>query len=569
MTPTAGILAHLRRASRDPLWWVVGGLVLLYLALVVIRPQGIFWSLDEGGKFLYLQNVLRTHDPRAALDYPGRAIDPQLRFVPLYFWVRQGDQVYSWWAVGFSLLTLPFYLALGWLGLYALPILSGAVCAGLAGVLVRQTLASVEGLAAPGWLAPAAALITGLATPVAFYSTTFWEHTPSVACFLASIACVLQGLRTRRAGWLVLAGLFASATTFLRTDSVLLVAGLLAALLLWRWSSALVMGASFGAGSIPWMLLNWYWMGSPFSRYFSNITDGPIFAGVREAGLAYVAYVLFNAPRVMAFELSPILLILGTVATGVAILAVAVPAGRWVSLLACVGLAAISAYVLVQPYGYRSVHGFLLVAPQVVFAIWLYRSRPRGLPAFLALVVLAVSLAYGSAYLARGWLAAGGLQWGPRYLLALYPLTVVAALVGLAIHWSTFGRLFRAAVAATFIVGVVVGVGYEARGAYSLYETVQSFAQARRSIDALPAGPLVTRCTWLDMVIPEVYWSRAIFAVNGQADFEAWSVEARQAGVHSGYMIDMDACQNVGLDEVARLTAANPSGLTSQRFDLP
>ena len=232
-------------------------------------------------------------------------------------------------------------------------------------------------------------------------------------------------------------------------------------------------------------------------------------------------------------------------------------------------LVAISAYVLAQPFGYRSVHGFVLIAPQVMLAVWLYRSPARNSASFLGWVVLGAGFIYGTAFLARGWLAAGGLQWGPRYLLAFYPLLVVCAVVGLASHWAEFGRLFRVGVVGTYALGAVVGLGYEARGAYALDETVQSFARAQRGIDALHAETLVTRCTWLDMVIPELYRSQAIFAVSDPSAFQAWSAEARQAGVHSGYTIDMDACQDIGLDEVARRQAANPSGLTAVPFQLP
>ena len=80
---------------------------------------------------------------------------------------------------------------------------------------------------------------------------------------------------------------------------------------------------------------------------------------------------------------------------------------------------------------------------------------------------------------------------------------------------------------------------------------------------------LVTRCTWLDMVRPGVYWSLAIFAVSGQPAFEAWSAEARLGGVHSGSMMAVDACPDTGLDEVARSGPLNSTGLTARRFALP
>lgn len=97
------------------------GLFGLYLALAAGRPAGIFWSLDEGGKFLYLQSVLASGDPRAPLPYPGRGLDPGLEAVPLFYWIKAGAEIYPWWPVGFPLLSLPFYQVFGWLGLYIVP----------------------------------------------------------------------------------------------------------------------------------------------------------------------------------------------------------------------------------------------------------------------------------------------------------------------------------------------------------------------------------------------------------------------------------------------------------------
>ncbi|HXV98233.1 MAG TPA: hypothetical protein VEC93_07410, partial [Anaerolineae bacterium] len=111
---------HFRRAVRDPLLWTTCLLLIIYLGWVSFYPPNIFWSLDEGGKYIHLQSIIESGNPGAPLLYPGRYLDQKLNFVPLFFWARQDDQVYSWWPVGFQLITLPFYLLFGWFGLYLL-----------------------------------------------------------------------------------------------------------------------------------------------------------------------------------------------------------------------------------------------------------------------------------------------------------------------------------------------------------------------------------------------------------------------------------------------------------------
>jgi hypothetical protein len=543
--------------------WACGALCLIYCAWLALRPIGVFWSLDEGGKYLYLQNVIHTGDARAPLEYPGRTVDPTLQFVPLYFWIREADQIFSWWPVGFPLLALPFYRSLGLAGLYVLPVAAGIASSYLAGVLVRQ-------LAAPQrWLSPLAAFITGLATPVAFYSTLFWEHTLSVAGCVGAVACVLQALRTNRARWLAIAGVLGAAATFMRTEAGVLMAGLLLALLAWRWRAALRLGVIYAAACGPWLLLNLYWMGSPFSRYWSQLTGSGALEGAREAGLEFFPYLLFNAPRVIAFPVPAPWLAFGTLAVVMAVAGPLLGRWQWLGAAGSAGVALVSAYVLVQAFGYRSVHGLVVAAPQVVFAAWLGRSRSRNLESFFALAVLTITVLFGGVYLARGWLAAGGQQWGPRYLLALYPLYVVAGLVGLAQARPALTRRLRATLIGAFSVCLVLGVGYEIRGAAAVWQTVQTYSLAQAAIEALAAESVVTSCPYLVNVMPQLQASQLIFTIREPQQYAVWAEQARQAGVRTGYRVELDLCQPISLDEAAHLGAVHRAGITSEPLVLP
>jgi hypothetical protein len=346
-------------------------------------------------------------------------------------------------------------------------------------------------------------------------------------------------------------------------------------------------------------------MGHPISRYWGVVEGAALLSGAQEAGLSFVGYVLFNAPAVLALALPPAVLAVGVVAVGMAIVAPIYRPARWLLPPAYVGLAAISLYVLLHPYGYRSVHGFVLIAPGAVLVAWFFggssqrqrsvaepvlASSPSGparpgrlapIPAmartllavehsmsslaFFRLALLAMTVIYAGAFVVRSWAAAGGLQWGPRYMLGFYPLYVAAGLVGLARAWPSLGKAWRMVMVTLYLIHSAAGLGFQVRGAYALWETVTAFARAGEALRALPAQAMVTRCTWMPMVIPDLYWTGKFFALN---DLAAWTARVEAAGVSTAAVVDMDVCQNIPLNEVAGLLALNPTGITADRITL-
>ena len=562
-----GRSGRLLRLASDPLLWVGLALLAVYLGWVSRYPPGIFWSLDEGGKYIHLQSIVASGDAAAPLLYPGRYLDQNLNFVPLYYWSLWKDQVYSWWPVSFPLITYPFYRWLGWMGLYALPALAGAGCAVLAGLLVRTVYPErrwppgVRG----GWLAAGAALVTGLATPVAFYSTVFWEHTLSAACVSAAVLCLLHAWRTGRARWLVGAAILFSWVTYLRSDSAAMAAGIGLALLAVRWRWALLWGAGYAAACLPWLASNTLLMGAVLGREWTAVNGltVPLGEGLRQAGIWFVPYALFNAPFVGAFPVEPAVLLLATALVGLALAAPFVRRPAWSALPVYAGLLVICGLVLAQPQGYRSVHGFVLIAPHVVLAAWLFASRETRRTSPLALVLAGAVGLYGVAYLARSWVAAGGLQWGPRYLLPFYPLLVAASVVGLAAAWARpdASRTVKYGLLVLYLLGVLIGVGYQLRGAEGALETRNYYRDSEQAIRDLQAPLVVSDCPWLAMVMPDLYWSGSVFTVEGDQAFGAWVGAARRVGARSVCRVTMDLCQLTPLDQIARQRAANPGGI--------
>ena len=119
------------------------------------------------------------------IPYAGRPLDPELEFfLPELTYPRPSatpsgtPHLRFATPIWFSLISLPGLAAFGITGLYLLPLLSGWLIALISGLLARTFNPR---------LAPVAILVVGLATPVFFYSLTFWEHTPATLYALVAV----------------------------------------------------------------------------------------------------------------------------------------------------------------------------------------------------------------------------------------------------------------------------------------------------------------------------------------------------------------------------------------------
>ncbi len=544
---------------KDPLLWVTLILVTFYLAFAAARPVGTFWSLDEGGKFLHLQNMIRTGSISGPLLYPGAEIDGELRFVPLLYYARGDSQIYSWWPVGFSVVTLPVYRLLGWMGLYIVPAFAGGLSALCAGLLVRQSIPQ------PECLSVFAALITGLATPIAFYSSMFWEHTLATACLLLAVIAITRAWTKQQIGLIVVAGILSSVGSFFRTEIVGLAAGLGLVLLLRRWRWGFIYGGIFFVASIPWLIFNDQMMGHFISRQWvpgANSLNSPMFTGIQQSGKWFLPHLLLNAPRIAAFEFAPMTLIVGTLLVVSAIITPFITRLRPVAYLAYLGIVAISGATVLSQAGYRSVHGLVLIAPQIVFVPWLYTRSHRRSDSVFPDLLLGVIVVFGGVFASRAWTAAGGQQWGPRYLLTLYPLLVAAAVIGIHQAWPQLKQRYQVVLLALFILCTLIGLGFEVRGAHASLRTTTYYAETSKALRTLGQTLIITDCTWLPMVIPELYWQGNVFSVRGTDQLAAWRGDAAAIGVSSAYSVTLDMCTLRLLDEIAPGRTVDPDGLT-------
>jgi len=539
---------------------LIGGTLIAYLAGLFLLPdRPVFWSPDEGGKYLHMRQIASSHQIANPLPYRGRMLDPGLENVPLLYWLRSGNQILSWWPVWFPAISSWVYRFLGFRGIYLIPVLSS---------VLLSTMAYWTVSGASKRLALVAMAVTALASPIAFYGLTFWEHTlQSLLVFLA-FASIVRGWTTESARWYAASGLFLGLATYLRLETVIYAGAVGMSGVFWihsrrrARSSAeavvsrlAVLAACFLVVLVPLMMHNQLNEGHILGRRSALETHKVLSTSLsygRTSMLETLPDLLFGTPVHGSIDLVPSLrwmFALATIACFVAPWLIRQNL-EFVVYLAAVALIALCGIVLFTPTMYISVHGLVLIAPYVVFAGWGLRPSSDqdtlswgclsafGLAAFLLATIIS------------GWEGQGGLQWGPRYALPLFPLLIVAAVRGVRhmVADESIEKATRHALTGCLIILVLLGVGFQARGLLAMFISRHVYAAWEEELEALPNDVIIaTDLSWLALTVPDVYETRVMYLMSSEhTPQEDWLRVAQDAGfkhicqVHRASFFDLE-----------------------------
>ncbi|MGE4564548.1 MAG: hypothetical protein AB7F32_06740 [Victivallaceae bacterium] len=199
-------------------------MIFLAAGFFVFRHDA-FWITDGGNKFMVAENYLLT----GSTAFAERPFFPDAVF---HFQHHRGV-IRSIFPEYFAVISAYFYRWFGLDGLFVLPLAGGIAAVALCARLLRRWKL-------PDWLV----LALALATPLAFYSWTFWEMT-------LGAALVLAALLVCRKHWLP-AGLLLGLGLWMRSESYFILAACLAVLALDRdWRAAGRLLAGFALAALP------------------------------------------------------------------------------------------------------------------------------------------------------------------------------------------------------------------------------------------------------------------------------------------------------------------------------
>jgi hypothetical protein len=554
-----------RYAARDmlrfaPVAWARGHvaalssifiIALLYVAALVAMPPEGLTHHDTGAKYLQVRNLrLSPLGLDWSINYPARALDPEMEFVP--FNVKQhtvdGGRIHLQWPIFLGLLTRVPWKVMGFWGLYVVPLLSGVGVAWAA-----YLLAMVVGV--PRRVAWIAVPLVGLATPVFIYSLLFFEHT--LAAMLVALS-LLTGCRAIEGGGvkaMMVSGALLAVAVYFRSELYVLALAMGGSLAVYAlgaavWRERLIKwAAAFGLSLVPlWAFYavtegtlvplhaTWYFAGGEGSTGggtgASQLSLPPL-RYIATAGWGVVPDALLGPQD---FALSPRfplwVTLAGLLGTGLvaaaALMRWALDKERfgqvrlWTLAAGLVLIGAACGQTLFSGQAYSNLHGFLIAAPFVALALWPanrspitdHRPIPIGWLYVVTLLYVGLHLLVITAFSGLG--PASRHEWGQRYLLPAYPALVVLALHAAWRIWSVYSvdaRLRKVALAGLVTWGVLagIGLGFNLRGYVVLAEQRREVTEWMALARMLPGGePLLTDVWWLPLNLAADFYSRPI-----------------------------------------------------------
>lgn len=475
----------------------------------LVLPEASFFSSDEGLKLIQVQNFVRKGWLDFTLDYPGRWLDPDLRYVPINNpppLLQEGD-IFAVYPVFFPLLATPLFMLLDYAGLYVIPVVSGLLT-----LLVTYRLARLMRVSGTSLL-----LVLGLCTPLLFYSLLFWDHT--LGTLLATAALLLATRNLRQPGWpsLLGSGLVLGLSVWARTELYAMVAILPAAYFLFggrRTRHTLLLCLGIAATLVPLWLFQFATYGNPIGPHVMHFASLGEELPVTTNRLAILYYTLLEANS------KPLLTFLFAMAFIAATILLWSPRLRQNRILIGTVFGAVllcSIPNLLEAWSGRPLGGLIATTPFLVFSFGAtsQREAPESHRLLLSVCV---------GYIALVCLATPvdpGLQWGPRFLLPVFP---PAAVLALSNHRalikqsarSSTGTLLTACLAATLGISLL----FQACGVRVMHMVKSRDRQLIESTANLDSTWIVSDEYGLAQYLAPLFYQKEFFYVRSQEEYQ-------------------------------------------------
>jgi hypothetical protein len=478
--------------------------ILAFAAL----PQDAFFSSDEGLKFIQLQNCSRQGFAGFSVEYPGRGLDPDLSFVPINNppALIRGGEVYAVYPIVFPTLATPLYRILGYAGLYVIPLVSGLLTLVITCWLARLT----------GGSGVSSTIVLSLCSPLVFYSLVFWDHTLGTMLSTLAIVLVVKNLDNGRKPWLIAAGILLGLAIWVRSE--MYVMGLVMPVALFFFSSKrFVHTLSLCLGMLVALVPLWI---------FQFLVYGD-FIGPHVGHFTWLAEELpMTTDRVAIFyhtvlegNSSPALSFLYIMAFAASAILFRSSRLRRRNVLIVVNfgiLAIVTIPNILEASAGRPLGGLITTAPFLVFGFTTLLNSSVGQGNRM---LLAIGLGY-TALVCVLTPTDPGLQWGPRFLLPIFPPLAVVATNNFraleAVGHLRSGRLLRAC----FICTVALSLAVQMAGLRTLHIIKTRDRDLIQQTGQLDAVHILSDEYGYAQYVAPLFYERQFFYVRDQEEYQ-------------------------------------------------
>jgi len=482
------------------------GLMALLIAALVALGLALghftdFYSIDGDIKFLAALSIAH-HPLNPAIPYPFHRLDPSGRFtLPLTAWYNGHD--YAGYSLPFEYIAALFLKLFGSAGLIAPSIAATGLL-----LLVQFHLARLAGIR--GHRGPLL-LATVLATPLLFYALSFWEHAWGVALFLAGLTVLLHQARQNQPRiWVGLpAGLLYLGAILMRRDMAIpAIVSLLVLAAFYRDRRFLALVSTAGltlclpAAAI--ILLH----PQPLALGLTHASPGraPIAGGATASKLHRLQWLSY-----------------GGFATGLLILTsgVVLVTRLWKPRLLGLAIAlcsvAVAAAYTVYLFGHftYAAENPLPYCPIALWGVWSIFQVKRSNGEGRAHVILSLTACLGVVGIVLAASDYGGPQWGPRYLLFVFPLLILLAFrLRQELRSEEVGPVARRAAEYAFIALLALSCLIQMGGILSMAVSKREVGQVQRLVSHASPSVVVAADPSINSLAPLQPRKRLLFAGN-------------------------------------------------------
>jgi hypothetical protein len=505
--------AVLRRRLAALIIATVAGLQI-YLVSVVLNPR-TFFSGDPGVKYLQAYSLIANRWSSFEIPNPGPRVDPQGEFSVLstnQFTRRAGEaRFYGDYSVLFTVPVSLFLALFGARGVYVIPILSAV------GTMILTYRLALRVAPRAAWLAPA---LVGACSPMLFYSVELAEHSLATLLVMAAVLLFATAVTVSALWRFALAGLALGVAIGVREELCALLPAALVALAWVEPRRRVPAGVAAFTGLLsalaPHLAFKWWLVGVPMRRDAMRalgLAARPVEAqGVWEhlAGFAYLLPLSAAWLLPLAAALAARWWIIRARRQAAIVLFVAAVAALW-------GMAdaahLISTWELPQDM-LRAFPAalFLLLLPSADGAADPARRELRMILAIAAVFVVIICAAVPFAFRIAGVVYP---EWGPRYLMPVFPLLAVGIVFALERRDAWRVTAPRGLVAGVFVVLAFASLAVQAQGVRQLRNAKHQYEMVLGALEAVDSGDLVvTDLWWFAAVNAAVLYQHQVVAVD-------------------------------------------------------
>lgn len=509
------------RASRWGLGWQALPLAIVLLTLAWYSLSDlVFFSSDTGLRLRQIEELVNNRWQTFAVSYPLRVVDPELEHVPYYYaYVVVRDEIYLKISALFPLITSFLYALIGRAGLIVLPAL-GTLFTALATSLLAR-LAGVSRWRLVLWL-------TGLGTPMLFYALELWDHSFVTALALWAVYFLANGLKRQEARFTVAGGVFAALAWTQRPEFAVFTAAVGLSLFIFsrariRAIALFCLGNLIAAVSI--LLAHYLWYGHPLGTVYApelfayGVPDRYPF--VPDGRVAFTRTDIIGMFTVGVRSRDPFTftaIIMSIFALLAIVFALKVPRWRKKPMLLGGLTLSLGAYSLwLALMSKSSFAGLLPVLPLLPLALAVVRREPgASLADRVYRFIFTATILFITAMVLI-FPAAGGAQWGTRYMLPAYPLLILLACYSYEHYAATVPTSLRLPLRHLFAGLIVLSFVVQAAGIRILFLSHQELYETRDIVERMPTNVILTSDPYFQSYLTSMSTHQFLY-VDSEAD---------------------------------------------------